>query len=275
VTEQLVDLAGHSLWTARHGSGEPLLLLPGMMSHHRYWRPAFLEALEGSHELIELDHRGTGASGSARDPFTISDLAADAAGALEALGVERATVLGFSMGGAVGLELALRRPQAVERLILGAPAVASEGSPLDNATVTEVLEALRSGDLERSLRVAWKANVSAGFANDKSGYRDWREAAAAYRMSLRTIEHQLAAIDEYAPATNLDALPTSTLVLHGTEDQLVRIEHSVALVERLPHAERRGIEGAGHLFFWERPAETAELIAQWVSAPRMQVGGQR
>jgi 3-oxoadipate enol-lactonase len=273
VKEQRVEVAGRHLWTARGGSGETLLLLPGMMAHHRYWRPAFLDELRASYELVALDYRGTGASDPAREPFAISDLATDVWEVLEALGIETTSVFGFSMGGVVALELALRWPERIEQLVLAAPAVAIEGPPLNSTELSRISRVLRSGDLERSLQVTWEANVSIDFRDDRAGYVDWVEAAAAHRMSLRTIEHQLAAIDGYSPAAPLDELHVPTLVLHGGEDRLVPLARSRLLVDQLPRADLRTFEGAGHLFFWERPHAAAQAIIEWTAAGHTMTNG--
>jgi 3-oxoadipate enol-lactonase len=273
VKEQRVEVDGRHLWTGRGGSGKTLLLLPGMMAHHRYWRHAFLDELRACFDLVEVDYRGTGASDREREPFAIADLATDVSKILEALGIETTSVFGFSMGGVVALELALRWPERIERLVLAAPAMAIDGPPLDAAELSRISEALRSGDLERSLQTTWEANVSSSFRDNRAGYADWAKAAAAHRMSLQTIERQLTAIDVYSPSKPLEELPVPTLVLHGGDDRLVPPARSRLLVEQLPRAELRSFDGAGHMFFWEQPHAAAQALIKWTAADQTMTNG--
>src|SRR6266516_6351221 len=110
---------GTSLYYERRGDGEPLLLIQGMSGTHLTWGEPFLAALGDDLEMVVYDHRGVGSSGDQGQPVTIAGLADDAAGVLDALGWERAHVLGISMGGMVAQELTLRHPERVGRLVLG------------------------------------------------------------------------------------------------------------------------------------------------------------
>ena len=114
------DVAGLRLHYLRRGEGEALLLIQGMSGTHLSWGEPFEAALAGAGlELITYDHRGVGHSARVDEGFSIVELADDAAGLLDALELERAHVLGISMGGMVAQELALRHPQRVRTLTLG------------------------------------------------------------------------------------------------------------------------------------------------------------
>src|SRR5215210_6046555 len=111
---------GHELHYLRRGAGEPLLLIQGMSGTHVSWGEPFEAALQTEGlELLTYDHRGTGHSARVDAGFTIEQLADDAAGLLDVLGLERAHVLGISMGGMVAQELVLRHPERVRTLSLG------------------------------------------------------------------------------------------------------------------------------------------------------------
>ena len=85
-------------------------MLNGFAATRDDWDPTFLEALAAECELIRVDYRGVGGSAAPDGPFSIDDLGADVAGVIEALGLERPAVLGWSMGGFIALALALARP---------------------------------------------------------------------------------------------------------------------------------------------------------------------
>ena len=85
----------------RRGNGEPLLLVMGVAGHHAMWGDAFIDPLVETFDVVAYDHRGIGESVRADEPFSIADLADDAAALLDHLGWESANVMGISMGGTV------------------------------------------------------------------------------------------------------------------------------------------------------------------------------
>jgi 3-oxoadipate enol-lactonase len=100
------------------GDGAVLLLLNGWTASGLAWPSGWLASLADRFRVIRIDNRGTGFSRTAPAPFTMSELADDAAEVLDAIGAGGATVLGSSMGGMIAQEVAIRRPDLVERLIL-------------------------------------------------------------------------------------------------------------------------------------------------------------
>jgi pimeloyl-ACP methyl ester carboxylesterase len=256
-----VTVGGRSLHAARRGSGPPLLLLAGMSANHAFWPQELLAALEPHLELVLYDHRGTGASGREREAFSLADLAADAAGALAELDLPRAHVLGFSLGGMVAQELALAHPEAVDRLVLAGTSPGGAGAvPLAEERFAAMREAMAEHDLERALRSAWAANVSAEFAADEVAFGRWAQAAAAHPMAMRTLEHQLAAARGHDAASRLGQLAAPTLVLHGEGDELLPAANGELLAAAVPGARLELLPGAGHFFAWEQPERTAQLV---------------
>src|ERR1700677_648681 len=114
----------------RTGAGPPLLLIMGMSGTSLSWGEPFLEELRRDFDVIAYDHRGVGASSRLQGPLTIRQMAADAAGLLDALELGSAHVLGISMGGMVAQELALAAPERIRTLTLGCTYCGGEGSSL-------------------------------------------------------------------------------------------------------------------------------------------------
>jgi len=108
-----IDIAYRSF-----GRGEPILLIMGFSGTMDMWQPYFLSALSSRYNVIIFDSRGIGASGVTDKKFSIELFADDAAGFLDALGIKRAHVLGWSMGTNVAQELVLRHPEKADKLIL-------------------------------------------------------------------------------------------------------------------------------------------------------------
>src|SRR6478752_7609230 len=147
----------------RAGDGPPLLLVMGMSGTKHHWGEPLLEDLRRDFDTIAYDHRDCGDSTKTGAPFTIADLAQDAAGLLVALEVDCAHVMGISMGGMVAQELALAHTGRIRSLTLGCTYCGGEGSRLSSeATMRRLAEGMASGDRERAIRTAWEVNVSPG-----------------------------------------------------------------------------------------------------------------
>src|SRR5215470_3004682 len=113
-----ITLDGAQLVYRRIGQGQLLLVLNGFGATSADWDPSFIDGLASSHELILLNNRGIGGSTDDGQPFDIQTLAADAAGLIERLGIERASVMGWSMGGFVAQALALKCADRINKLVL-------------------------------------------------------------------------------------------------------------------------------------------------------------
>jgi 3-oxoadipate enol-lactonase len=245
----------------RSGSGPPLLAIMGMSGTALSWGEPFLERLRQSHEVIVYDHRGVGASTPLAGSVTIRQMAEDAAGLLEALEIDSADVLGISMGGMIAQELALNHPGRVRTLTLGCTYCGGEGSSLAGPEVAQKLgEAMMSGDRERTLRVGWEVNVSASYAGDEDAWSAFHELALKRAVAVPVIMAQAQACMAHDTHDRLSSIEAPTLVIHGTEDQMIPVANGQLIAELIPARRLEILEDVGHLFFWERVDQAAELI---------------
>ncbi len=254
----LVRVGEIELSYERAGSGPPLLLIMGMSGTFAHWHPAFLEGLRESFETIVYDHRGVGESAPLEGPLTTAGLAEDAAGLLGALEIDCADVLGISMGGMVAQELALANPERVRALALGCTYCGGEGSSLAAPEVLRRLAGgMKSGDRALAVRTAWEVNVSPAFAENE---QEWEVFRATRSVPVPVILAQMQACAAHDTSARLAGLKMPTLIVHGTLDQMIPVENAHVIHRHVPGARLEILDGAGHLFFWEQPQRSAELV---------------
>jgi 3-oxoadipate enol-lactonase len=247
----------------RAGDGPPLLLIMGMSGTKHHWGDVVLEELRRDFDTIVYDHRDAGDSTRTEQPFTIADLARDAAGLLQALDLDSAHVMGISMGGMVAQELALAHPERIRSLTLGCTYCGGEGSALSSeAVMRRLAEAMSSGDRERAIRTSWEVNVSPSFAADKDAYARFLATGMRYGLPVAVIMEQMRAITAHDTSARLPELNMPTLVVHGTLDELLPVENGHMIAGLIPDSRLEILDGIGHMFFLEQPQRTAELVRE-------------
>ena len=251
------------LYYERAGSGEPLLLIQGMSGTHVSWGAPFKGALEESFDVVAFDNRGIGLSERISEPFTIAEMAADTAALLDELGWESAHVVGISMGGMIAQELALGHPDRLRSLTLGCTYCGGDGSqlmPQENAE--KLLAALSSGDRDQAIRAGYEVNLSPAFRADESTFAAFHEMATTVPAAKATIELQAQAIFGHDTSGRLGVISVPTLIVHGTEDGVLPFPNGELIASLMPAARFEVLQGVGHMFWWEQPQRSAELIRE-------------
>ena len=190
------DVNGLSLYYEEHGSGEPLVLLHGGISAGEMFAP-ILPELAAGRRVITVDLQGHGHTADADRPLRPQTMADDVAALIEHLGLERADVMGYSLGGFVALRVAIQHPQLVRRLVLVAVAFRRDGShpevvaAMDQMT-PEIAEMLKQSPLyEVYSRLAprvedWPVLIAKTSAMLKEDY-DWTSEIAQLSMPVMLV----------------------------------------------------------------------------------------
>ena len=258
-----VEVPGTELNYERAGAGEPLLLIQGMSANHMAWGRPFASLLERDFEVISFDNRGMGLSRPVTEGFSIAEMAADTVGLLDALEIGSAHVLGISMGGMIAQELVLAHPGRLRTLTIGCSYCGGKGSQLmDPVDFQGLVEAMASGDQDRVFRAMYELNLSPGFRAEESRYADFTAMAAALPAPRETIGLQVQAIMAHDTQDRLAGLGLPTLVIHGTADRVLGYPNGPLIASRIPGARLETYEDVGHMFWWEQPERTAELLRE-------------
>lgn len=251
-------------WRER-GRGPALVLINGWSASGLAWPSAWLRELRQDFRVIRPDNRGTGWSRFAETPFSIGDLAEDVIDVLDDADVDRATVLGLSMGGMIGQELAIRAPDRLHGLVLTATRGPSPtGRPLMGPRLAWQLlrPAGRRETLEVDLRKLWAAAAAPGFADERPEILEELVSQCVERPTPRPLMmHQLRAATAYGRPGRLARIETPTVVVHGELDALVHVSHGRRLAELVPAARYVELPGIGHLTPHEAPDALRAAIA--------------
>jgi len=204
-----------------------------------------------------------GLSGRAELPFGIADMAADTVGLLDALGLESTHVVGISMGGMIAQELALAHPDRIRTLTIGASYCGGpEGTLMAPEDLQLLSAAFASGERERVHRAMWEINLSSEFRAEDSRFIAFTEMAAALPSPAPVIMQQMRACGSHDTYDRLGRIEIPTLVVHGDADRLLRYANGRQIAAAIPGARLETLEGVGHMFWWEQPRRSAELIRE-------------
>ncbi len=258
---------GARLYFERHGpaDAEPLLLITGFTISAAIFEPV-LDRYAGRLQCIIFDNRGSGRSESPLRPTSMPELAADAAGLLEGLGVDSAHVYGVSMGGMVAQELALRFPERVRGLVLGGT---TPGGPLAARPSLRELAAL-GGAMATAGRGPGRPWLAGALFSDAfrrehpERVRELLHGFAAHPPSWWGAGGQWWATVYHDTVSRLGAIQAPTLVVHGSEDAMAPLANARLLAERIPDAELAVVEGAGHAYLLERPEHSRDVLVEWL-----------
>ena len=249
------------------GSGPPLLMLMGWIGNASFWGEAFLEPMRSRFQVVRVSNRGTGLSDKPTEELTVPLMAEDAAGLLRELGIARAHVLGISMGGMIAQELVLNHPEAVQALVLGCTTCGfTHGVPAHPDVVARAAEA--GGAQQDVIRQFLLSAATPEFVQ-QAGPEFWGWITSTWLAAptpWESIGRQLMAIQKFDTYERLPGIKAPTLIVHGDRDQLMPVGNADILRQRIAGSQVRIIAGVGHMFFWEKPEESAEAIIEFLKS---------
>jgi pimeloyl-ACP methyl ester carboxylesterase len=246
----------------RSGCGPPLLVLNGFAATSADWDPSFIDRLACCSELILLNNHGIGGSTDDGQSFDIAKLADDAARVIETLDFERASVVGWSMGGFIAQTLALTYPERVDKLILLSTDAGGADADVASPAVWSQLLDTTGTPHEQARRLLFLL-----FPNDvaESFYRQFGDiiAAARAQLSVELLNRQAAAMNAWhrnVVANQLREIRVPVLIATGTEDIVIPASNALKLVKAIPGAWLAQFPHGGHAFMAQYPRALADLI---------------
>ena len=257
-----VENEGTKIYWSERGAGEPLLLIMGLGSASDMWY-RLLPEFSARYRTIFFDNRGTGRSDAHAGPYSIAMLADDALAVMDAAGAGRAHVLGFSMGGFIAQEFALRYRERVRRLVLASTGCGGQEVVLADP---EVLTALAAKGVKTREEGFWMT-APFNYATSTPRALIEEDLAITLRSPLKRecYQAQLQAIMTWTGThSRLSSLDIPTLVVHGDSDQLIPTENGRILASVIPDSEFVLIAGAGHRFMTDKLEAASRAILSFL-----------
>ena len=254
----LAKLNGAEIYFESHGEGEPLLLIPGfdfgVWSFYRQLLP-----LAEHMRVISLEPRGVGRSSPLAKGISIADMADDAAALLDHLELERSSVLGFSMGGFVAFELALRHPTKVSRLIAAAT---QHGGPKAVHPKPEIFMKLAGAAAETDMSLYFS---DVAIREEPELCAEFKRIRAANPPQPGNWMQRASMMMSFDVRERLPELDMPVLISVAQADDIVPAGNAQLLAERLRHARIDRYPGGRHLFYIEHGERFNQSIVGFVT----------
>jgi len=249
---EVVQLNGIQYAYTRMGQGAPLMLVHGYPLDHTIWYD-MVASLENDFALILPDLRGFGLSAIDESPYKLTDVAADLAGLLDHLGIEKTYLAGHSMGGYISLAFARQYPQRVLGLGLVATQAAADTTEKKQGRYAAAEEIMRSGIQpvveSMSPKLTPNEQVQAFVRSLIAAQRPAGLAGALKAMAKR---------DDSIPSLSNFKFPV--VVVHGEVDELIPIQRAQEVKAAIPRLTLTKLAGVGHMPMMENPQATATAL---------------
>jgi pimeloyl-ACP methyl ester carboxylesterase len=258
---------GIEIYYETHGQGQPLVLISGIGYSSWQWH-RMVPLLAGNFQVITFDNRGVGQTDKPEGPYTAHMLAADTVGLLDALGIEKAIVMGHSMGGFIAQALALEFPHKVEKLVLCST---NFGGPHHIPVTPEAMKVLTdvSSDPVTRFKNGLYISTAPGWAEkNPQMIQEWVEWRAANPIEPAPYQAQLAIglgllQEEAAFENQLHRIKIPTLILFGEYDMVVPPANASLLSEKIANSKVVILPNAGHFFPIEVPGAASQAVIEF------------
>ncbi|MFI5123638.1 MAG: alpha/beta fold hydrolase [Vicinamibacteria bacterium] len=270
------ELHGHRVSYRLEGEGPVIVLIHGITGRSDQWEPA-IEQLAAEHTVLAPDLLGHGESAKPRGDYSLGAYASAVRDTMVALGHDRATVVGHSLGGGIAMQFAYQFPERCDRLVLvSSGGLGREVHPLLRASTLPgseyVLPLLTHARLLAAGEAIGRAlgflRLQAGtdLAEVARGYASLGDAEArdAFIATMRAVldpgGQRVSALDRLYLAESVPSL-----IVWGAADPVIPADHGRAAHEAMPGSRLELLDGVGHFPQLERPYEFARLLAEFVA----------
>jgi len=259
-----VQLNDIILYYETYGNGPPLMLVAGLASDSQSWQP-ILPELANNYTVIVPDNRGVGRTEPQDIGLSMELMAGDCLALAQHLGLDKINLLGHSMGGQIAMEMAIRYPQSVDKLVLAA--TCSKNPERNNLLFNDWAVSLENGMDSRPWfrelfywifsRKFFENEIAVETAVEFAINYPWPQEAAGFR-------NQVEAIKSFDCTNKLSGIRSKTLVVSGEYDILIPPEISKAMAGEIPDAAFSIINDAAHSIHMEQGERFIDCVLRFL-----------
>jgi pimeloyl-ACP methyl ester carboxylesterase len=274
-----IELHGRRVIYRVAGSGPPIVLIHGMLNSSSHWR-AVAASLASEYTVIAPDLIGHGDSAAPRGDYSLGAHAASIRDLLAAVGIERATIVGHSLGGGVAMQFFYQFPQRVERLVLiSSGGLGREVTPTLRTAALPGVSALLSltirprvvGGLQQAGGALRERGVRSGvYLQAVARALKPLQSADARQAFLQTLRAVIDVHGQRVSATDrlylLESLPT--MIVWGERDNTIPLAHGRDAHQAIPHSRFRTLPRAAHFPHLEDPEALSEVLREFMQTTR-------
>ncbi len=240
---QIATINGAEIYYELYGAGEPLLLLHGGLGNGTYFRNQIPALVEAGYQLIVMDSRGHGRSSFDDKPITYELMASDVLALLDVLSIEKASILGWSDGGIIGLEIALTHPARLNKVVAYGANYDPTGVRLDIGTDDY-----------------FNAYINAAYED----YLALSPAPERWDEFLTNISVMWATLPNYTDE-QLTTITTPFLILDGQGEEAIDLNQTKLMALLIPNAELNLMPGTGHFAMFEQPDAFSQIVIDYLA----------
>lgn len=248
------------IYYEQHGQGPDLVLIGGLTSDHQVWRSA-LRVLSEHFRVLIFDNRGAGRSGSPNYPYSIEMMAHDTLSLMTALSIEKAHVVGHSMGGGIAMQMALSAPERVEKLVI---VCAKAKISAISSMVFSMREKLQDRGISSDILAEYVMPFlfAESFLRNTiniNGFSLWTQRNP-FPQTPEGYKNQLAAAKSRDVTDELHVITAPALVIAGAEDMIATAKETHLLAASIKNCDYIAIDDCGHMPHVEKPQEFSALV---------------
>lgn len=250
---QTVPVNGVDIGYTMTGQGEPLLMVMGYAGTMDVWDPTLVDRLAENYTVIRFDNRNIGYSSTSDEEVTMELMARDGLALLDALGIEKAHVMGWSMGSIIAQTMTLMQPEKIDKVVLYA--TASEPGP-----VLEHIDSMKDATPEMLLaRLFPKAWI------DQNPDVYSRLPSPVIPADPKSVKRQYVAITKWQGTKGkLKDVTKEVLVLSGEQDDITTPDLNLAVASEIPTCSIVRFNGAGHWLMYQAGEQMAGTVHQFI-----------
>ena len=262
-----VQSNGQTLYWESYGEGNPLILVMGIGYDSTLWKLHQVPFFSEHFKTIIFDNRDVGRSSKATKAYTIADMADDLVGLMNALGIERAHMLGLSMGAMIAQEFAIRYPKKLEKLVLTGTGASNARSRFDPISIWSYIKTQdTNGLMFAAQQFIWLFSESFNRNHEAVNQTLQMLASNPNPVSAEAYQRQAEAYVKHDTLDRLNKVAAPTIVIAGEQDRLTPPWICKEVADAIPNAKYKLIvgEGSSHVLPLERPDDFNQAVLSFL-----------